>query len=519
LNNDTMISSHTRNYNIRHDPPQRGKSNLTADTIFTKFKNQLTSLMNELVTTNSRYIRCLKPNTLKEPLLMQHMTTIEQLRCAGVVAAITISRSQFPNRLEHKACVERFRMFRQQGVGRTKNKWSDQVVDLLDPALEFMEKDEEKAYIMGKTRVYFRAGALEFLEQERTRHWEKWVVELQRFIRGWLVWRHNAKRRLISKECHAIAIQCWIRCVRSKEELRKRKKNIKRQKKHSKMLKKAAIKIQCNFRRYWVQNRYRCFIKHEKEKVELQTKILEMEHKAAHIEKRRQKEVRKAKEQAEKELEEYKSLVKQERNADKAKLTKDAQQQALNEECGKIIDYLKKQHGKLKAQNRTMTKKHDMLKEKRKLLIEANSSASQSFGALSNHAKKLNKTNARLFNNMESYREILNRLKQDLNTRQEYYHSQANPRLSYQETMSTIVNSVQDYCRDPELVEEIVVMQLECEALAKSERITIMGVAPEKTKLPLPNHGGKDEDERDAWQRSDSDLSSDFGSDSDLDLY
>merc|ERR1712176_874732 len=364
------------------------------------------------------------------------------------------------------------------------------------------EKDGEKAYIMGKTRVYFRAGALEFLEQERTRHWEKWVIELQRFIRDWLVWRHNTERRLISKEHYAITIQCWIRCIHAIEELRKRKKKMKKQKKHFKMLKKAAVKIQSNFRRYWVQNRYRYIIKQEKEKVELQTKILEMEKKAAQIEKRRKKEVQKAREQAEEEIEEYKSLVKQEIKADKAKITKAAQQQALMEECGKIIDYLKKEHEKLKKQNRTMTNKHDMLKEKRKLLIEANSSASQSFNALNKHAKKLNKTNARLFKNMESYREIINRLKQDLKTGQEYYHSQANPRLAYQETMSTIVTSVQDYCRDPQLVEEIVVMQLECEALAKSERAA-MGITPQKTKSSLNHRSSNNGDNKeDRWQNS-----------------
>merc|ERR1711933_246217 len=156
-----------------------------------------------------------------------------------------------------------------------------------------------------------------------------------------------------------------------------------------------------------------------------------------------------------------------------------------------------------------------MLKEKRKLLIEANSSASQSFNALNKHAKKLNKTNARLFKNMESYREIINRLKQDLKTGQEYYHNQANPRLAYQETMSTIVTSIQDYCRDPQLVEEIVVMQLECEALAKSER-AVMNLKPQKVKSSLTHRSSKDDNEEDEWQRSDSDtdLSSDLDSSS-----
>jgi myosin-5 len=55
--------------------------------------------MDNLGQTTSRYIRCIKPNLLKAPLQLDHKTTVEQLRCAGVVAGITIARSAFPNRL------------------------------------------------------------------------------------------------------------------------------------------------------------------------------------------------------------------------------------------------------------------------------------------------------------------------------------------------------------------------------------------------------------------------------------
>merc|ERR1712048_1493821 len=83
-------------------PPRRAKSNLVAPTAWTKYKGQLTKLMTMLKQTNSRYIRCIKPNAPKKPFIMQHVSTIEQLRCAGVVAAVTLSRSAFPNRIENK---------------------------------------------------------------------------------------------------------------------------------------------------------------------------------------------------------------------------------------------------------------------------------------------------------------------------------------------------------------------------------------------------------------------------------
>ena len=73
-----------------------------------KYKGQLMKLMAMLKQTSSRYVRCVKPNTFKKPSIMQHISTIEQLRCAGVVAAVTLSRSAFPNRLENKTVRFKF---------------------------------------------------------------------------------------------------------------------------------------------------------------------------------------------------------------------------------------------------------------------------------------------------------------------------------------------------------------------------------------------------------------------------
>jgi myosin V len=75
--------------------PARQKSNLVAPTVWGKYKTQLMSLMSSLHKTNSRYIRCIKPNMKKVPVLLEHLPTVEQLRCAGVVAAVTLSRSAF----------------------------------------------------------------------------------------------------------------------------------------------------------------------------------------------------------------------------------------------------------------------------------------------------------------------------------------------------------------------------------------------------------------------------------------
>jgi myosin heavy subunit len=59
---------------------QKVESNITAQTVSTKYKSQLAKLMSQLRKTRSRYIRCIMPNNKKTPTLMQHHTVAEFLR-------------------------------------------------------------------------------------------------------------------------------------------------------------------------------------------------------------------------------------------------------------------------------------------------------------------------------------------------------------------------------------------------------------------------------------------------------
>merc|ERR1712003_11472 len=67
-------------------------------------------------------------------------------------------------------------------------------------------------FVVGKTRSYFRMGALEYLEANRTREMGSQVVSLQRYIRGWFIRKDhkqadNRRRKAIAK------IQKWYTSV------------------------------------------------------------------------------------------------------------------------------------------------------------------------------------------------------------------------------------------------------------------------------------------------------------------
>merc|ERR1712176_871835 len=229
--------------------PKRNKSNLVAPTAWTKYKGQLSKLMTMLAQTNSRYIRCIKPNAQKVPTIMQHVSTIEQLRCAGVVAAVTLSRSAFPNRIENKAVKFKFSSMWDRSKYPSKGKSNMEEAEklkfdcdaLLTSALKgFEPKDGDKnrkIFVVGKTRSYFRMGALEYLEANRTKEMGSQVVSIQRYIRGWFIRKDH--KQADSKRRKAIGkIQKWYASVnkqianaeRAKQAAAEKKKRDEREK-------------------------------------------------------------------------------------------------------------------------------------------------------------------------------------------------------------------------------------------------------------------------------------------------
>ena len=94
-------------YGGKRKASRRGSA-LTAATVATKFKRQLASLMEAVGQTQVQYVRCVKPNSSKSQHGFDLPMVTEQLRCAGVLEAIRISRAAYPNRLLHAEVLSRF---------------------------------------------------------------------------------------------------------------------------------------------------------------------------------------------------------------------------------------------------------------------------------------------------------------------------------------------------------------------------------------------------------------------------
>jgi len=100
----------TRENLDRSAPATTGGRATKQKTVGQQFKEQLTTLIENVQKTDPHYIRCIKPNDAAKPMLMTRKRTTEQLRYGGVLEAVKVARAGFPVRLPHAAFYQRYRM-------------------------------------------------------------------------------------------------------------------------------------------------------------------------------------------------------------------------------------------------------------------------------------------------------------------------------------------------------------------------------------------------------------------------
>lgn len=398
---------------------KRKQSNLVAPTAWTKYKGSLTKLMTNLHKSQSRYIRCVKPNRLKKPAVMEHELTLQQLRSSGVISAVTLARSAFPNRLEHALIVDRFFSLYPRGKKRTKDgddhdmeRQRKESEILLSHALKSLEETgpdgkNRRAFVLGRTRAYFRAGALEYLEAARLKGMEAPATKIQAVFRGYLA-RTEAERRKVKAQMalyeactnHATTIQSAWRCatarallqqlreeereraerqvalhelddaatkiqgmvrvwIAQKEKDRRYVKLIKSQakalkkKKKQRKLDNAATEIQRLLRGSYIRQCYGPVIEKTRERAHLKEKIAKIQKKIAMHSKKREKEVEKLSQGPER----------SNRGLWEESILEAADEEVELSDMSKLIEYLQGEHRQLKIQSKTLD---GMLKPLRK---------------------------------------------------------------------------------------------------------------------------------------------------------
>merc|ERR1712025_664528 len=143
-------------------------------TVTSVYLVQLAELMTILHATEPHFIRCLVPNTHKQPGMVEPPLIMQQLTCNGVLEGIRICMRGFPNRMIYPDFKSRYAILGAAEIASSSDN-KTAVYALLDK-IEF----SRDRYRLGHTKVFFRAGALAGLEEAR----DNIVLKLVRYMQG-----------------------------------------------------------------------------------------------------------------------------------------------------------------------------------------------------------------------------------------------------------------------------------------------------------------------------------------------
>ncbi|DBA03908.1 TPA: hypothetical protein N0F65_004598 [Lagenidium giganteum] len=174
---------------------------LTVANVGTQFKDNLNELMVNIRQTNVHYVRCIKPNQKKSSTEMDQAMVVSQLRCAGVIEAIRISRVAYPYRQTLEELLDKFWIF---AVNDTELPINERCSKLME-RLGFQAPEQ---YQIGRTRIYFRFGVLEDLEDKKAIRLDSSARKVQHVMRGF----HSRLTYLRQLEA-IVKLQSVARCV------------------------------------------------------------------------------------------------------------------------------------------------------------------------------------------------------------------------------------------------------------------------------------------------------------------
>ncbi|XP_074040834.1 myosin heavy chain isoform X44 [Leptinotarsa decemlineata] len=158
----------------------RGKKGGGFATVSSAYKEQLNNLMTTLRSTQPHFVRCIIPNELKQPGVIDSHLVMHQLTCNGVLEGIRICRKGFPNRMVYPDFKLRYKILSASAI--RDNMTPEKAAQVI---LDHINLDPEQ-YRLGKTKVFFRAGVLGQMEELRDERLGKIVTWMQSWVRGYL---------------------------------------------------------------------------------------------------------------------------------------------------------------------------------------------------------------------------------------------------------------------------------------------------------------------------------------------
>ncbi|XP_075753372.1 unconventional myosin-Vc isoform X2 [Pelodiscus sinensis] len=173
-------------------------------TVGSKFHSSLYLLMETLNATTPHYVRCIKPNDEKLPFEFDSKRVVQQLRACGVLETIRISAQSYPSRWTYIEFFSRYSILMTQRELSLSDK-----KEICKIVLQRLIQDPNQ-YQFGRTKIFFRAGQVAYLEKLRSDKLRQACIMIQKNVRGW-----SQRKKFLRIKQAAVTIQQYFRGQRT----------------------------------------------------------------------------------------------------------------------------------------------------------------------------------------------------------------------------------------------------------------------------------------------------------------
>ncbi|KAI9142865.1 hypothetical protein BKA69DRAFT_219046 [Paraphysoderma sedebokerense] len=174
----------------------QNKNSAKSQTLALQFHSSLNDLISTLTSCNPFFIRCIKPNTKKEPQVLDRSLVMSQLRYCGMLETIKIRRLGFSIRISYDEFWKRYRLI-YKGPSTPDQKAMTLAI------LEMAEVPKDQ-YFLGKNKVLMKEAIESLLEELRTRVMHMYVKRIEKFMAMAVVRRRYLRDRKRYIKCQQI---------------------------------------------------------------------------------------------------------------------------------------------------------------------------------------------------------------------------------------------------------------------------------------------------------------------------
>ena len=123
-----------------------------------KFRAEMHSLVKELLSCESSYVRCLKPNEQKKEFFVTPAFLFKQVQYLGILDTIKVRKEGFPTRKEYNDFFSQFKFLFPKLINSKEDekKKSEQIIQKLIPNLNEIHNDNSPQYLLGKTKIFMK---------------------------------------------------------------------------------------------------------------------------------------------------------------------------------------------------------------------------------------------------------------------------------------------------------------------------------------------------------------------------